>query len=172
MACVSDQFDVIAISETWCNSDSSVYLHNFNSFEKNRLGRIGGGVCVFVKKSIQSTRYSNYVHNNSTDFEITWVITRPTHLTRNITVIALCCVYLPPNLANSKQYDLFKALVSAYENISKKYIKTGFIITGDFNRWKFSASFRSSTSLKQIVNFNTFYSLSQNKSSTLDLYQY
>ncbi len=49
-------FDVIGCSETWLNDRSYVDILNldgYNLYYKNRLGRTGGGTCIYLKSKYQ-----------------------------------------------------------------------------------------------------------------------
>lgn len=166
---LSLEYDVIAVTETWSGENHLLNINNFIAYETQRRDKTGGGTVIFVRESIQCTRFNNYVNNNSNEFEITWVIVRPTYLPRNISVVAIACIYIPPNSNRGIQTNLYKSLNHAQENIRRKYSNPGFIILGDFNRWKYANSFSSCSNFKQMIKFPTFIDNSRNTAATLDL---
>ena len=51
------EIDVIAVTETWFQNDvADIYfdLHGYNIFRNDRMGRVGGGVAVYVKKNLSA----------------------------------------------------------------------------------------------------------------------
>lgn len=169
LSCIKSQYDIIAITETWSNEDTNMKLDNFNLYEKIRKNKIGGGAALFVWDNIQTTTFNNFIHNNSGEFDIIWCVLRPHYLPKSISVIAVACVYMPPNLSKQTEYKLFESLCNAYENISKKYVSPGFLICGDFNKWNFINNFLSATKLIQTIKFPTFHDNGKKYKSKLDL---
>jgi len=51
---LSQNYDVLAISETWSNSSKKLSLPNFNVFECFRPHKTGGGVAILVKDTFPS----------------------------------------------------------------------------------------------------------------------
>lgn len=94
--CLSEKYDVLAITETWCNDQNNICLNNFDVYSCNRLSK-GGGSAIYVRSSIQSTSFRNFIHNNSNEYEITCVIIRPDYLPRIVSVFVIVCVYIPPS---------------------------------------------------------------------------
>ncbi len=168
LMCLSLDFDILAITETWNNDTKNISLNNFELYETRRNGREGGGTAIFVRNNLQSTRYNNFIHNNSKEYEITCVITRPNYLPRSVSVLVVVCVYLPPNCIKPIQFKLLKSLLSIFENIRNKYVSPGYIVLGDFNNWKCSSTFSSVSGLFQSVDFPTFFRDNTNSSSKLD----
>ena len=53
-------FDCICITESWLNaniSDYAVSVSNFTLHRDDRVNRIGGGVCVFIKNNLDHHRF-------------------------------------------------------------------------------------------------------------------
>lgn len=167
LQCLSVEYDVIAITETWCNACSDMVLYNFDVYASVRSG-IGGGTAIYVRSNLQSARFVNFIHNNSNEFEVTCTTIRPSYMPKTVSIIAIVCIYIPPNCNKSTQYKLFKSLTSLFENIRNKYAAPGFLILGDFNKWKYASSVSSALSLKQIIDFPTFFRENQNQSSKFD----
>ncbi len=93
----------------------------------------------------------------------------PAYLPRTVSVIVLVCVYIPPNCKNSIQYKLFKSLTSLFENLRGKYVSPGFVLMGDFNKWKYSHGFSNTVNFEQIIDSPTFIQENRNTNSKLDL---
>lgn len=148
-------YDVICISETWNMSNRDIKLKNFQLYETCRAVR-GSGTAVYVKSNMQSTRFNNFIHNNSKEYEITSVLVRPNYLPKSVTVLSVVCVYFPPNSNKSIHFKLFKTLCNLVENIRHKYKSPGFLFQGDFNKWKYLCSFLTTTNFTQIVDFPSF----------------
>ncbi len=78
-------------------------------------------------------------------------------------------MYLTPSSSKSTQFKLFRSLTHIYKNIRQKYVSHGFLILGDFNKWKYALSFSKTVNLVQLINFPTFVNENRNSSSKLDL---
>lgn len=113
--------DFLCLSETWLtpNSPDSVYaISGYNVFRKDRQTGRGGGLLLYIKECLRSTRYELAVN-----FECMAV---SVSLSENMSFIIIC-LYRPPS-SNNCFYDEFKALVSHFEKTGKE-----FMIVGDFN---------------------------------------
>lgn len=165
---LSSKYDVIGITETWNNQKRDINLNNFNLYETSRKEKEGGGSALFIRNNIISTKFSNFIYKNSNEYEIVCVVTRPNYLPRSVSVLVIVCVYIPPSSTEAIQFKLYKSLCNLYENARQKYVSPGFVIMGDFNKWKYSILFSSTTNLEQIVDFPTFFREAK-KSSKLDL---
>ena len=52
---------IIGITESWANNDitdAELVLEGYAMFRKDRMGRKGGGVLVYIKDTIQHMKYS------------------------------------------------------------------------------------------------------------------
>ena len=88
------EFRIICLSETWCddNSSSLFELPDYNLLFQNRVSRKGGGVCIYLHKSL-IYKERNDLSINSDDIQSLSVeITNKT--TKNIIMNA---IYRPPN---------------------------------------------------------------------------
>ena len=56
LASLKDKFSVIVLTESWCdetaNKNSLFDLENYNSVHKTRKNKKGGGICIYINKSI------------------------------------------------------------------------------------------------------------------------
>lgn len=150
---ICDKYEILAISETWGSLIKNFTFPGFNVFECNRINKSGGGSAIFVKDGTPVVQYRNYMHNNSKQFEITWIITRPSYLPKEVTVIAIACIYFPPNSDKTAHFNLYEAIISGYDNISVKYTSPAFLIMGDFNRWKYADRIKKHVAYRNLLNF-------------------
>ena len=80
--------DLIAITEAWLHEeidDSLLLVNGFNIFRKDRIGRRGGGVCVYLTEGVHCKRITD-LENPS--FRCLWLWLRPTRLPRPLSGIA------------------------------------------------------------------------------------
>ncbi|XP_040069438.1 uncharacterized protein LOC120842408, partial [Ixodes scapularis] len=81
-------FDVIMLSETWYKNTEEVdRLENFEIFSANRTNKVGGGVCIHVKRGLECTLISDFTAIRS-DYEI---------LTLQHAKTVFSVVYRPPS---------------------------------------------------------------------------
>ena len=97
-------------------------MYCFSLYRRDRKKRKGGGVCIYVKDSIQSCIYSD-----SDDFEVLWV---KIHFCDNCFYIA-DCYHLPNPKYNP--VDFVTQLCSTIRSIIDSDVCPVFLITGDFN---------------------------------------
>ena len=72
-SCCWKSYDLIAITETWWDEshDWNVALDGYRLFRRDRRGRRGGGVALYIKKTLQSEELS--LKNNHEQVESLWV---------------------------------------------------------------------------------------------------
>ena len=88
--------DIIALTETWLTPDvpdSHCSLLDYNILRRDRIGKIGGGVMIYIRSSIF---YRNLDILNEGNFEILWVWLRPQFLPRPVSALIVGVVYCPP----------------------------------------------------------------------------
>jgi len=68
-----ESYDLIAITETWWDEshDWSVAIDGYRLFRRDRQGRRGGGIALYIKKSIQCEELS--LKNSHEQVESLWV---------------------------------------------------------------------------------------------------
>ncbi|CAH1271205.1 Hypp4602 [Branchiostoma lanceolatum] len=76
-----------------------VSVDGFSVFSKCRPNRRGGGVAVYVRNSLPSSLLDISVPD---EIECLWVRVRPYRLPRNVSSLAICAVYSPPNSAHEE----------------------------------------------------------------------
>lgn len=112
--------DVICLTESKINQEvqnSSIAINGFHCYRNDRPRNKGGGVCVYIKRSISGKVISCV---NEPNFEVLFL-----ELNINSVNILLCVVYRPPKAKNiSDLHDLLLNHMSSYNDI---------ILCGDFN---------------------------------------
>jgi hypothetical protein len=89
--------DITAITESWLSesiSDDYVTLVDYNIYRCDRVGRLGGGICAWVKSDIQQQQISQH---QCDDYESMWLKVRPRKLPRGFSSILVGIVYQPNN---------------------------------------------------------------------------
>ena len=119
-----NEFDMIALTETWCNdsiSDSEIFDDRYVVFRKDRMTR-GGGVLLAVRRgAVLSCERLEFLESAG---ENLWTIVRLT----NVTVI-VCVVYFAPRLTDDVVSEFFNKLYDYVDYLSDKKL----LIFGDFN---------------------------------------
>ena len=178
--------DAVCISETWFKENSCPSFGNYTLHRRDRVGqRNGGGVCIYIKNSIDFYSYSL----NESDFgftdssiETVWCCC----LVNNEKLL-LGCIYRPGDATEKANEEINRVFQKANELVKKGEF-TGLLITGDFNygdiEWDQSmqGSLRSNCSKQskflesveesgvyQNVNCKTFQTSDGNLTNTLDL---
>ena len=125
---ILENIDIFFLTETWLNSritDSMINLTNYEIKRSDRLNKMGGGVAIYFKNSLNiheltkpivSTSFSNF------EFISVKLVTADTSL-------IFLCFYIPPNSSSCPH---------TIENVCKVisfYIKPTkpFVLLGDFN---------------------------------------
>ena len=136
--------DCICITESWLQShieDTVVDLEGFNIIRRDRFNTVHGGVCMYVKDSI----------NFTISFETLWIQLRPTRLPRGLSSIIVGTLYHPPCASDP---EIIEYLMKCLASIESRFSNCGLVIAGDFNRLD-TKCLRNSFHLKQIVHFPT-----------------
>ncbi|CAH1266681.1 Hypp3507 [Branchiostoma lanceolatum] len=123
---------IAIITETWFNADipdAQWDINNYHLFSKPRQGRKGGGLAIYVKDNIYAKPLDI---TTPSDFECLWINIRPPRLPRELSSIAICAVYIPPNSPHSEAFtDHLSTVVDQLRSVSPD---VGLCIAGDFNR--------------------------------------
>src|SRR5215469_15097348 len=90
----SEKFDLIGITETWCNFKGRDFefeyqINEYQLFHRDRINRVGGGVIVYIKDTLLVTEIEI---DNIDGVEITRLI-----LDTGSGKLTLVNVYRPPN---------------------------------------------------------------------------
>uniref|UniRef100_A0A8C5MGG2 Reverse transcriptase domain-containing protein n=1 Tax=Leptobrachium leishanense TaxID=445787 RepID=A0A8C5MGG2_9ANUR len=123
----AEKVDLVAVTETWFSEKNNwdITIPGYSLYRKDREGRKGGGVALYVKNNIKT----NQIKVSEVNIESVWV----TLTFGNHTVARVGVIYRPPGQAE----ELDNLLV---EEIAKMAMKGEVIIMGDFNlpdvNWK------------------------------------
>jgi hypothetical protein len=121
--------DIALVTETWYNSkhsDDCVALDDFTLFRKDRSKRKGGGVCLYVRKSIPaSVIFPSTVVDN---IEIIWVKCQ----FNGVCYIFACCYHPPkPQYLPTTFVQTISCGIDAVLNL---YNNSIIFVVGDFNQ--------------------------------------
>ena len=114
------KFSILALSETWLTediSDEEISLPEYRVLRRDRPGRTGGGVCIYIHYSI-NYQICQKVQNHF--LEMIWVQIRMKRET-----IHVDCLYRPP----SEKVQYWSSLEECIENLEG----TKVILMGDLN---------------------------------------
>ena len=121
---MSYNIDIAVITETHCkqkHQDSIIGIEGYSRRDRN--GRRGGGVAVYVSSTTQSARWAPSVDNNA--FELLWV-----HIDRRVFVAAF---YYPPKPVYS-QVEVLNYIELCAEEINRDFPFAEIVLAGDFNQ--------------------------------------
>ena len=125
-----------------------IHIPEYNIVCKNRTTGSHGGVCLYIKNTIQFEILDN-LHNEQ--IEVLWIKTRPTRLPRGVPCVITDTLYHPPSASDDIILDY---LAKSLTDLEGRYPECGIVLAGDFNRLKVSRlshQFR----MKQLVNLRT-----------------
>ena len=177
--------DAVFVSETWFKDYSCPSFENYILHRKDRPGvRSGGGVCIYIKKSINYYSYdieSRDLGLTDQSIETVWCCC----LVNNEKLL-LGCIYRPGDASIEANKEINKVFSQANELVKKGEF-SGLLITGDFNygdiEWEESQGKLASNCCKhkdflesveesgvyQNVNCKTFQLSDGDLTNTLDL---
>ena len=142
---------IFIVSGTWFHSelsDPDVNIPHHNLFTKSRQDKGGGGVAVYVKNDITASPINGIAIPE--ELECVWVMVRPNRLPHEVSAIAACAVYIPPDPLVTLQNLLVDHLLEASDFLRTSYPDIGFVIAGDFNKSR-TDRLLFGNKLKQIV---------------------
>ena len=92
--CIVDKndFDIFCVSETWLHQnikDDEIYIQGYNIFRKDRTTGIGGGVCIYVKDTLQVNLRDDLMFEN---VEAIWI-----RIGQGGPKCLVSCIYRPPS---------------------------------------------------------------------------
>lgn len=143
--------DLVFITETWLKDQidsNQVDIPEYNMAYKNRYTSSHGGVCLYIKNSIQ---FNVLAEVQSPEFEVLWVKIRPNRLPRGIPCIITATIYHPPT-SNDKL--LLDYLTVSLVKLESQYPGCGIILGGDFNHLNINRILYQ-FKMKQLVKINT-----------------
>ena len=112
---------IIGITESWANNDitdAELGLEGYVMFRKDRMGRRGGGVLLYIKETIPA--YEVQLQEEADCNEAKWCKLVTGHTTVTIGVVYRC-----PNITNQNNEKIHNAI--------SEVSKGDCIIMGDFN---------------------------------------
>ena len=112
---------IIGITESWANNDitdAELGLEGYVMFRKNRIGRRGGGVLLYIKETIPA--YEIQLQEEADCKEAVWCKLVTSHTTVTIGVVYRC-----PNITKQNNETIRNAI--------SEVSKGDCIIMGDFN---------------------------------------
>ena len=127
LASLKGKFSVIVLTESWCdetaNKNSLFDLENYNSVHKTRKNKKGGGICIYIHKSI------HFKIRNDVDLFNDEIETASVEIVKsNLKNFIITGIYRPPK-GNIKFFkDYCKELLS-----KKKTSGKNVFIVGDLN---------------------------------------
>ena len=146
---LSQKLDIFAATETWFSaemSDEIVSIDNCTVFRNDRSdGRIGGGVAIWVKNSLQPTRFSMIGSDFGTD-----CVCLKFHRFK----LCLLCIYIPPSSVVQAPHDVVSFIIENLDNFMLQNPDYELFLTGDFNRLNVSYLLNS-FDLENTVKFPT-----------------
>src|SRR6218665_406802 len=149
----SYQIDVAIISETKFKKHHKPQfseLPGYRTYRRDRLGRGGGGVAIFVNNNFASKSLS--VSNDSTDLELLWVLVKSEEAS---TIVG--DLYHPPKSRPTCNYPplvLYNFLEDSLEELLMQNPDASVILGGDFNELNV-AEVTARTSLVPLVHTPT-----------------
>ncbi|KAK4823963.1 hypothetical protein QYF61_008349 [Mycteria americana] len=129
-----ENYDMVAITETWWDDSHnwSAAMDGYKLFRRNRRGRRGGGVALYVRECLDSLE----LDDGDDRVECLWVRIRGKANKADI-VVGVC--YRPPNQDEETDELFYKQLGEASRSLA-------LVLVGDFNLpdvcWKYNSAER------------------------------
>ena len=124
--CVQEQYDIIAVTETWLDgsiSDECIELLDYQVFRKDR-NRHGGGVLAYTHNSLAVTQRLDIENNNT---EVLWL---EVHAQNKMFLVAVC--YRPPGM-NEEACSNFIENLQEMLDVARINNPDSIFLIGDFN---------------------------------------
>lgn len=118
--------DCVAVTETWLSEslpNDLLTITNYTLFRSDRLGRIGGGVCIYVHDSCKP-ELPNQLRLSGSESVII-------HLPQSN--VLLLCLYIPPNLTSAQHNEISDNMTQYLDTFLQEKPNIKPIICGDFN---------------------------------------
>ena len=87
-------YDILALSETWLNytvTNAEVETKDYKLTRLDRIGKTGGGVCVYTRSSIKARCLKDITETSELGFHQLWIQIQ----LRNLRSILVCVTYRP-----------------------------------------------------------------------------
>jgi exonuclease III len=165
--------NIIALTETWLNSDVSnnmIGLNNYKLLRKDRINGRGGGVCIYVNENLIKNKFQLTVLDISVEpYDTLWI-----KFSSNLFSFVIACVYRPPLNVSSNSIENDRKLINVIEDQFKNL--SNLIIVGDFNypniKWKadcYSSSSFSDSLFTDMLNDNNISQAVSDFTHNLDI---
>ena len=99
---------IVCFTETWLTPDiphSVVDMQGYSLLRRDRTSGLGGGVAIYISNNLQFHRFSSLECN---EFEVLWLLVRPSQLPRPLSSIIVAVIYCPPNYDAEKNKVFIK----------------------------------------------------------------
>ena len=147
----SQNIDIALFTETWLKNtipNEVINIVGYHLYRRDRINRMHGGVCMFIKESIISQELTEL---QSDEHEVLWLNVRPRRLPRGFSSIIIGVVYHPPGADNESMRDYIKDCLT---KIEASHPNCGVIVAGDFNKHDARSALRL-FQLKHLIKFPT-----------------
>ena len=117
-------FDVAFFTETWLKEsipDDPLNIEGFQLYRRDRKNQAHGGVCLYVKDSIQCKILQDFFSN---DQEALWAFLRPKRLPRGLSNLIVAVLYHPDQHPNTSNAALNEYLTSTLNRIKAQFPNT------------------------------------------------
>ena len=140
--------DIVVNSETWITprtSDEDLLISNFSRpYRKDRIGRPGGGVAIYIKQGLHSVPRSDLINGKFAAICVEIIL--KTHK------FLFCGIYRPPN-SGHPYWDLIE---TTFDNLSNSGLED-IVVVGDLNNDMATQS--SSTKIRNLISSYNFSQL-------------
>ena len=120
--------DIAVISETHLkrkHPDNQFAVHGYTMFRRDRAGRRGGGVAVYINRQLQAATWTHA--NDSPAFELLWI-----RVQTGLREIVLGALYHPPK-ALYQPVELLDYIEECTGEIADQFPTALIVLAGDFN---------------------------------------
>ena len=127
----NNNIDVAIISETHLKNkhlDSSFSINGFKLHRKDRQGRKGGGVAVFVRDEYRSSDWCNN-SGQSAKYELLWI-----KLNHSTSLIFIGALYHPPTTKSYSVAELLEYIEQCVDELIDLFPGSLLILAGDLNQ--------------------------------------
>ena len=130
LECITRKPDIVVVTESWLstNHDNDCFLMNdYTLFRQDRTNKIGGGILVWMKHSIPTTRVSPVEVSHIGDFVfLSFKFCAMLYI--------LCANCIPPNRTVSEDESINDSITNTLDSFCDNHPNCYVIICGDFNR--------------------------------------
>ena len=143
----NNEIDLCCITESWCSDaipNNAIKIDNYNISRKNRIGKRGGGILVYIHNSLPFTRISELEDDNH---ETLWLKLSAKCLPRQFNPLVIGCAYHPPG---ADHQSMITHIIMSFDQVKVKYPGAGIMLLGDFNKLP-DGTIKKNYDMKQIV---------------------